>query len=148
MRILAAVDNIFHRRHALDYLQQGDVDHSIPSTGHVDDAARWSPEPETRHRYATEDDHDRLRDAGFGKPEGDGGSYMKWHPGRGENSYNVQYAIWPNSDGSWTHVKQDRNLPWPEQYAKTEHPDLSGALREYNGYRMAEPSRYGGDSGE
>jgi hypothetical protein len=134
MRILAATDSIFQKR-ALDYLDQGDVDHSVPSSGHVDDAARWNPEGETRNQHASREDHDRLRDAGFGKPEDEGGSYMRWHEGDGENSYNVQHAIWPNPDGSWTHVKQDRNLPWPAQYVKTEHPDLSGALRQYRSAR-------------
>jgi hypothetical protein len=142
MRILAAADSIFHMRLALDYLDQGDVDHSIPSDGHVDDAARWSPEPETRNQYATEEEHDRLRDAGFGKPEDEGGSYMRWHNGGSEDTRRIQHVIWPHSDGTWIHVKQDTNLPWPAQYEKTEHPDLTSALREYNGYRMAEPHRY------
>lgn len=141
MKIFSANDSIFQKV-ALDYLEQGDVDHSIPSEGHVDDAARWSPEPETKNKYATEDDHDRLRDAGFAKPEDEDGSYIKWHEGDEADVHRISHAIWPSQGGLWTHVKQDLNLPWPDQYVKTHHPDLTGALREYNRYRMAEPRRY------
>lgn len=141
MRILAATDSVFYK-HALDYLTEGDVDYSIPSEGHIEDAARWSPEPETRNQFASEEDHDRLRDVGFAKPEDENGSYMKWHPGDEADVYKIQHIIWPNQDGTWTHVKQDRNYPHPADYIRTEHPNLTGALREYNGYRMAQPRRY------
>lgn len=129
-------------KQALDYLDQGDVDHSIPSTGHVDDAARWSSEPEVRNQYASEEEHERLRDAGFGRPEDEGGSYMRTHPGSESDRYRIQHAVWPQPSGTWVHVKQDRNQPHPLDYVKTEHPNLSAALREYNKHRNAEPHRY------